>query len=117
MVGVTLAALAGMQRQTVPARIRPMRGQVVVRELGADVRSAVLWTPEPGQRDIKTHRGIVLALGPPGLLHGHEVPFGFAVGDVVGYHWEHNEDAFTLRWSDGLAACWLPQRCVDWVCE
>ena len=37
--------------------------------------------------------------------------------DVVGYHWEHNEDAFTLRWSDGLAACWLPQRCVDWVCE
>jgi hypothetical protein len=45
----------------VPVKIRLMRGQVVVRE-EVPAPSAVLWTPEHGRRQMKTHRGIVLDL-------------------------------------------------------
>jgi hypothetical protein len=101
-----------------------MRGQVVVRETGK-ASSSIIWTPDGRQRDVKTHRGVVLAVGPapvenrrgvPG--YGVEQPTGLRPGDVVQYHWEHNEDAFTMPWPlDGLPASWLPQRCVDMVVE
>ena len=97
----------------------------MVREIDTP-HSRVVWTPKEGARQIHTHRGVVLALGPPSLLDfmvdgrvvTHPVPWDFAVGDVVQYHWEHNEEAFTKPWpDDGKPASWVPQRCVDGVIE
>ena len=99
--------------------IRPMRGQVVVREL-VQQHSAILWTPEDRPRQVRTHRGRVLAMGPPSRLvdlpDAPEVPWGFGVGDVIQYHFEHHQEAWTCPWpDDGLPATWLPQAFVDGV--
>jgi hypothetical protein len=106
----------------VAPRLRLMRGQVVVRELDAPDSSS-LWTPEPGVRQVKTHRGVVLGVGPPARLTEHpsspEVPHGFAVGDVVQYHFEAmgTQAARTRAWLDGEDAVWLHQAEVDAVWE
>ena len=98
--------------------VRLLRGRVVVRELGALARSATIWTPDPKQSHVRTHIGRVLAVGPPAELNGVEQPVDFRAGDVVGYHWEHSEGAFTLLWpEDDEPACWVPHRCIDYVCE
>ena len=94
--------------------IRLMRGQVAVRETPPEP-SSILWTPTPNPREVTTHRGVVLALGAPSLINGREVAWGFDVGGVVQFHFEHNEKAHTLPWIDGGDAVWLPQRCVDAV--
>lgn len=105
-----------------PARIRLMRGQVVVRELDAPP-SAVLWTPERGPRQVTTHRGVVIGLGPPARLTEHpsspEVPHGFGVGDVVQYHFGAmgTQVARTRAWVDGEPATWLTQVEIDAVWE
>lgn len=96
--------------------IRPLRGQVVIREIKE--ASGMLWTPEPDPRSVKTHRGVVLAMGAPARTSkGVEVPHGFQVGDVVQYHWVHRERDYTRPWTDGEPACWIPQECVDGVIE
>lgn len=96
--------------------MRLLRGRVVVRELHE--KHGPLWTPRPGGRDIKTHRGVVLGLGPPALTkRGHEVPHGFVVGDVVGFHFLHNESMATNLWTDGKEALWMAQNEIDWVLE
>jgi hypothetical protein len=99
-----------------------MRGQVVVREVEAPP-SRHLWMPAPGQRDQHTHRGLVLALGPPSRLTDHpdspEVPWGFEPGDFVQYHFglRGTQEARTRAWTDGKPATWLGQVEVDGVWE
>jgi co-chaperonin GroES (HSP10) len=103
--------------------IRPMRGQVVVREIK---EKASIWTPDPNPRQVRTHRGVVLALGPRATTPktydgdswggGSDVPYGFDVGDVVQYHFHnHNQAAYTMAWEDGEPATWMPQESVDGV--
>ena len=96
--------------------IRPLRGQVVVRENEA-TRTGLLWHPAPGQRQVKTHRGVVLAMGPPARdKWGNEIAPGFKVGDEVSFHWEMNEEAHTREWpDDGKPACWVRQYAIDGV--
>jgi hypothetical protein len=102
--------------------VKVMRGQVVVREI---TEAHSLWMPDEAPRQVKTHRGVVLALGEPARTPvtwdgkgGHEVPFGFAVGDVVQYHFEHHQEAWTMTWpADGKPATWLAQHNVDAVLE
>jgi len=100
-------------------RVRLMRGQIVVRELANPTGSATLWTPDPRARDVKTHTGKVIAVGPPALTRrGAEVPMGFVAGDTVQFHFTHHQDAATRPWpEDGEPATWLPQHCVDGVWE
>ena len=111
--------------------IRLMRGQVVIREIDTK-QSDWLWTPTSKPQDVHTHRGIVVAHGPPSLncvtdsmgrctsltcLHA-EVQLGFSVGDVVQYHFSgHHQSAHTRCWEDGKDATWVPQRDVDAVIE
>lgn len=98
-------------------KIRLMPGQVVIREEPPEP-SAALWTPEPGSRDVRTHTGRVLALGPPARVNGHgaEVPHGFEVGDLVQYHFTSNREGATRIWPlDGQPATWIPQQNVDCV--
>jgi co-chaperonin GroES (HSP10) len=86
----------------------------------AQYRSAIksgLIIPSRDARDRETHRGVVLALGPPAQVNGHDVPHGFNVGDEVVFHWEHNEIGHTRPWTDGKDACWIPHHCVDAVIE
>jgi co-chaperonin GroES (HSP10) len=98
-------------------RVRPLRGQVVVRELPRE-RSSTLWTPDPTARQIHTHRGKVLGLGPPRLKGDVEVPHGFDVGDVVQYHFTVHEEASTRPWPvDGEPATWIPVDNIDAVLE
>lgn len=110
-----------------PRRIRPMRGQVVVREMTPDTdpegKSITLWCSDPRSRDVKTHRGVVLALGPPARVTEHpdsaEVPYGFGVGDVVQYHFAAvgTQASRTRAWTDGEPATWLCQAEIDAVWE
>lgn len=71
--------------EPVSGRYTPRRGQayVQVQEPKSDV--LVLLAEDP--REQKSHRGKVLALGPPARLTDHpdapEVPWGVAVGDDV----------------------------------
>ena len=103
-------------------KIRLMRGQVVVRE-ETPPASAMLWTPEQGPRQTRTHRGVVLGLGPPSRLTEHpdspEVAHGFEVGDLVQYHFGTmgTQDARTRAWVDGKPATWLTQAEIDGVWE
>jgi co-chaperonin GroES (HSP10) len=94
--------------------IRPMRGQAVIREV--DRRSSILYVPE--DKEQRTHRGIVLALGSPAQTPtGAEVPWDCMVGDEVFFSWQHNEREFTKIWTDGKKACWIPQTLVHAVVE
>jgi hypothetical protein len=101
--------------------VRLMRGQVCVREV-EQTGSSSLWTPEPGAREQKTHTGRVLTMGPPARLHlksasAPEVPYGFEVGALVQFHYEHHQEAHTRTWVDGEPATWVPQSCIDGVWE
>ena len=96
-------------------KIRPLRGQVVIRETRP---ATYLWTPDPAQRQVHTHQGVVLALGPPARTPtGAEVEHGFAVGDLVQYHFTYLEKLALNAWEDGLPAHWVPQENVDGVWE
>jgi hypothetical protein len=102
--------------------IRLMRGQVVIRE-HTPAPSSTLWTPELGPRHVRTHRGVVLGLGPPARLtespSSPEVPHGFEVGDLVQYHFGAvgTQEARTRAWTDGQPATWLTQAEIDGVWE
>lgn len=102
-------------RQPWPVKIRLLRGQCVIRETKESGSFLHLIAPNP--RDVKTHRGTVLAMGEPSQVNGHDVPWGFEVGAVVQYHWEYMEKAFTRPWVDGEDASWLRQDCIDGVIE
>jgi len=112
---------SGSGAQFVAARLgfRPMRGQVVVREIKdeyATIRGVYRLGGNP--REVKIHRGTVLAIGAPMLTaKGAEVPHGFSGGDVVLYSFQHNERAFTYPWSDDKPATWIPQWAVSAVLE
>jgi co-chaperonin GroES (HSP10) len=97
--------------------IRPLRGQVVVREETPQA-SPSLWTPTPTARQVHTHTGRVLALGPPArTAGGAEVPHAYRVGDLIQFHYEHLEELLTNEWEDGRPAVWVPQSSVDGVWE
>lgn len=97
-------------------RVRLLRGQCVIRE-SAEGLSSVILTPGGNPRDVKTHRGVVLAMGKPSQVNGHDVPWMFSVGDTVQFHWTYMEKAFTRPWVDGEKACWLRQDHIDAVIE
>lgn len=88
--------------------IRPMRGQVVIQEIPPQP-SAHLWTPTPKPREVTTHTGRVLALGPPALTPGGvEVEHGYSVGDLVLYRFTFLEKVSANTW-EGTPAHWIPQ--------
>jgi hypothetical protein len=57
-------------------------------------------------------------MGPPvQTAKGVDIPHGFAVGDVVGFHFEGTEKGRIANWEDGKPALWMAQREVDYVVE
>lgn len=99
-------------------KIRLLPGQVVVRELLDRGTIIVPVTSEKLIRsEARSHRGVVLAMGSPAKTpSGIEIPKGFSVGDIVYFHWIHNESKFTRPWPpDALDACWIPQEAIDAV--
>ncbi len=103
-------------RGQVTASYRPMRGQVVIQETPPQP-SVRLWTPTPKPREVVTHTGRVLALGPPARTAcGAEVPHGFGVGDLVLYRFTFLEKVSLNEW-DGVPAHWIPQQDVTAVWE
>ena len=103
--------------------VRLLRGRVIVREL--DPTSSI-WMPVQTARNVRTHRGVVLGMGPPavqefvvdGVSRLVDVPHGFKVGDVVQYHFEHHQEAWTQVWPpDGKLATLIAQEFVDAVVE
>ena len=112
-------------------RVRLLRGRVAIRELKGIERGEYrgeIWTPERDAYDVKTHRGTVVAKGPPALhsfydrdsdrMVHHEVPQLFEVGDTVQFHFNHLESSWTVPWpEDGLPIVVVPQECVDGVVE
>jgi co-chaperonin GroES (HSP10) len=95
---------------------RPMRGRVVIRE--HKQASTVIHIVGGDPREEKTHRGTVIAVGPP-VLHesGVEVPLLFGVGDVVQFHFEATEKGRTTSWNGEDGVCVLAQREIDAVLE
>lgn len=95
----------------------PMRGRVVVRELKE--RSSLVIDPGRwNEREVTTHRGVVLAVGAPVRTEsGAEVPHGFKPGDVVRFHFEATEKGRIAPWEDGEPALWMAQREIDGVEE
>ena len=99
-------------------RLRLLTGRVVIREILSDERSGRIWTPDPKAKDVLTHRGRVLGVGPGPLRpDGSRCAIGFHVGDVVQYHFSgHHEKGWTHMWpEDGLPAVWVPWYDVDGV--
>ena len=99
--------------------IRPLRGRCVIRE--EKRRSSIIVDPgftEHGARDITTHRGVVLAMGPPGEIYpGVEVPWLFTIGDVVQFHFSMmTEKGRTVTWGDHEAVV-MAQDEIDAVIE
>lgn len=96
-------------------KITPMRGQVVLREIHEEHR---VWRPT-NPRDVKIHRGRVIALGAPmRTTSGAEVPYEFKVGDVVLFSFVSNEKKVaTNTWSDGEPALWIPQWAISAVVD
>jgi hypothetical protein len=72
----------------VSRRLRPLRGRAVVELLGET--PSILHMPDADPRDVKWHRGKVLALGKPAFVGGKstspEMPWGCQVGDEVIFH-------------------------------
>ena len=111
-----------------PRRVRLLRGQVVVREIGANERSVIL-QPDPDQNDVQIHRGRVIAMGAPALncktddrgrctsitCRHVEVPHGFKTGDEVIYVFVHHREAWTRNWTDGKLATWVPQSAIQGI--
>ena len=95
------------------AKIRPLRGRVVIREIKP--KSSIIIQPDAGMYneyaayDERTHRGRVLAKGSPPLTDaGHEVQgCDFEPGDLVEFHFAGTEKGRTAPWEDGEPALWL----------
>ena len=95
----------------------PLRGRVVIREIKA--RSSIIL--DPGVFDPRaqtTHRGQVIAVGPPVLtLKGAEIPLDFKAGDVVQFHFEGTEKGRTVTWDGHEGVLVMAQREIDAVIE
>ena len=110
--------------------LRPLRGRVAVREIGVS-RSDVLVLPDMvddwerkrdksrGIRAQSSHRGRVLAMGEPATKYGHEVPWGFGVGDEVVFVFgaKGTEESRTSKWLDGEPCVWIAQEEIQAVYE
>jgi co-chaperonin GroES (HSP10) len=108
----------------------PLRGRVALREI-VPLRTGLIWHPDQrpdteraedkslGLLAQSSHRGRVLAMGPPALRHGHEVPHGFAVGDEVLFVYGLGlvEEGRRLVWEDGEECVWVTQEEVIAVCD
>ncbi len=101
-----------------------LRGRVVIRPEKPGAHSLVidpyvhLGDGEYREYSERTHRGTVVALGPPVLTsQGHEIAHGFKVGDVVQFHYEATEAGSRLRWPDGETCVVRAQREIDAVIE
>lgn len=101
--------------------VRLMRGQCVVRDVQEVTTKAgliLLWK-DPKSKQVRTHRGRVIALGPPSLIYDRfEVPWEFEVGALIQFHMNHHWDAHTRPWPpDGIDALWIPQNSIDAVID
>jgi co-chaperonin GroES (HSP10) len=96
--------------------LRFLRGRVVIRE---DKRhSQIIITVDNNPRATTTHRGIVLAVGPPVLTSkGAEIPLFFKVGDIVQFHFEATEKGRTFSYGEWTNVLCMAQREVDCVIE
>lgn len=107
-----------------PYTIRPLRGRVAIREIAPE-RAGIIYLYDTldshrlGIKAMASHKGTVVAFGPPAFSADgvHEVPYEFAVGDVVQFVWSHNADNFTKLWTDGKPVCWVEQEAVLGVWE
>ena len=102
-------------------RLHCLRGRVVIRPDRPGWKSDTLidpYTAEYREYEERTHRGTVLAMGPPVLTgEGHEIPHGFRVGDVVQYNYESTEKGSRITWPDGEVCVVRAQREIDAVIE
>ena len=111
--------------------LRPLRGRIAIRPL-VPMRTGLIWHPDQrpdtergedksrGIRARSSHRGRVLAVGPPALRYGKvEVARGFEVGDEVVYVFASGgiEKTRTLEWEDGQPCVWVTQEEVIAVAE
>ena len=102
--------------------IRPLRGRVVIREHKEPSRLVTIIDTTDPRGDphaaTLTHRGTVIAMGPPVLLtSGAEVPHHFRVGDVVQFHFEATESGRTTTWGEHEGVLVMAQREIDAVIE
>lgn len=97
-------------------KLVPMRGRIVIRE--HKQTSSVIHLVDNDPRATVTHRGTVLAAGPPVLLDsGAPVPLDFDVGDVVQFHFEATEKGRTTTWGEHEGVLVMAQREIDAVIE
>ena len=102
-------------------KLHCLRGRVVLRPERPGFQSKILidpYTREYREYEERTHRGVVVAMGPPVLTsQGHETPHGFEVGDVVQFHYESTERGSRITWPDGSTCVVRAQREIDAVIE
>ena len=105
--------------------LRLLRGRVVIREDRR--RSSIIETIDNDPRATVTHRGEVLAVGPPVQTEHynpitqrstfHDVPLSYSVGDVVQFHFEGTEKGRTFSWGEWTGVLCMAQREIDGVIE
>jgi co-chaperonin GroES (HSP10) len=102
--------------------LRPLRGRVAIRPI-VETRSGLIWYPDQrpddetaeqksrGSLAQSSHRGHVLAFGPPALRYGREVEHGFVVGDEVVFVYASGliEKGRASVWSDDGPCVWVTQ--------
>ena len=106
-------------------KLRLLRGRVVIRE--DRQHSSIIHVVDNDPRATVTHRGEVLAVGPPVETEHydpktqrstfHEVPLHYAVGDTVQYHFEATEAGRTMTWGEWEGVLVMAQREIDGVVE
>jgi len=108
--------------------VTPLRGRVVLRPIEPKMHG-MLHLPDTtydtrrgddksrGMLARSSHRGIVLAKGPPALKYGHEVPHLFEVGDEVVFVFGSQgvEEGRRKTWTDGEPCVWVTQEEVQAV--
>ena len=106
-------------------KLRLLRGRILIRE---DRRhSSIIIAPTGDPRATVTHRGEVLAVGPPVETQHydpatrrstfHEVPLHYKVGDFVQFHFEATEKGRTMTWGEWEGVLCMAQREIDAVLE
>lgn len=110
----------------------PLRGRVAIRPI-VPMRTGLIYHPEQrpdteraedkslGMLAQSSHRGTVLAMGPPARTQKHEVLVepGFSVGDEVVYVFGRSgtEESRTSKLPDGTTCVWVSQEEVIAVIE
>ena len=78
---------------------KPATGYCAVRDV--TTASKLIWTPEGKPREVRTHRGVIVALGDmPRTVTGARVPWEVRVGDVVQFHYNYHQGNRELDWPD-----------------